>query len=48
VGLVNDLLGFPTLNQRVLISVIAVGKGNEECIDLDWLEWATYTQLLIK
>jgi hypothetical protein len=29
-------------------TVIAVGKGNEECIDLDWFEWATYTQLLIK
>jgi hypothetical protein len=30
------------------IPVIEVGKGNEECIDLDWLESATYTQLLIK
>jgi hypothetical protein len=23
--------------------VHAVGRGNEECIDLDLLEWATYT-----
>jgi hypothetical protein len=30
------------------VIVIAVGKGNEECIDLDLLEWATYIQLLIK
>jgi hypothetical protein len=26
----------------------AVGRGNEACIDLDWLERATYTQLLIR
>jgi hypothetical protein len=34
--------------EAVAVFVIEVGKGNEECIDLDWLEWATYTQLLIK
>jgi hypothetical protein len=35
--------GFHNVILGISVVVQAVGRGNEECIDLDLLEWATYT-----
>jgi hypothetical protein len=43
---IGDCHSIPALRVRTVVR--AVGKGNEECIVLDLLEWSPYTHLLIK